>query len=189
MTLLAKFLHSWLYFDIAAAKSVIKRPIPPAEMRTFHSNLKQPPPKQSVAKNRIPPQQYFTYARLPPQPYSTFTRMPSKPSATSTRVASKPSAARTKVKAALLNPSEKNPNEVYSGPPDDPLEGGWPPGWIKKAILRTAGVAKGKADRYWYTPKLGFKLRSLSVVKRFIAALKVCDGDEDKAFTMIGRKG
>ena len=190
MTLLFKLLYLSSYFDTAAAKSVIKRPIPPAEMKTFHSNLKKPPPKKSVPNARLPPQQYSTYATLPPQPYSAFMRLPSKPPAPSTRVAPKTSAAaRAKIKATLQNPSEKNPNEVYSGPPDDYLEGGWPPGWIKKAVMRTVGVQKGKADRYWYTPKLGFKLRSLSGVKRFIAALKECDGDEDQAFTMIGRKG
>jgi hypothetical protein len=80
--------------------------------------------------------------------------------------------------------------EVFHGPPDEPLEGGWPPGWTKKVYERAGGdiQTKGRQDRYWYTPGHQYKLRSLVEVKRFIQALQAYSGDETKAFSEIKKK-
>jgi hypothetical protein len=51
-----------------------------------------------------------------------------------------------------------------------------------------SGLLVGRSDRYWLT-KTKIKLRSLPKVRLFLAALKQNDGDEQKAFDAIGRKG
>jgi hypothetical protein len=68
---------------------------------------------------------------------------------------------------------------IWTGTPDEKLAGGWPPGWVKKIYSRARGP---RIDRYWYSPKHQLKLRSFVEVKRFIAALVECSGDEQAAF-------
>jgi hypothetical protein len=74
---------------------------------------------------------------------------------------------------------------IWSGAPDEKLPGGWPKGWIKKIYNRSRGP---RIDRYWYSPKLELKLRSLVEVKRFLSALEECSGDEQAAFQIARQK-
>ena len=88
----------------------------------------------------------------------------------------------------MTKPTSGNPSvEIYSGPPDEELEGGWPSGWVKMVFRRTKS---GIFDRYYFTPEKKFKLRSLKKVKQFIDILATrAKGDEEKALAMIGGKG
>jgi len=70
---------------------------------------------------------------------------------------------------------------VWTGLPDENMDGGWPKGWVKKIFARKNGATKGSTDRYWYSPKEKFKLRSMVQVKKFLKALAVTKGDEKKA--------
>ena len=78
--------------------------------------------------------------------------------------------------------------EVFSGPPNEPLEGGWPPGWIKKVVERQTGASAGGTDRYWYSPQTNKKFRSMAEIKRFMAHLKAYGGDEDAAWIRFKAK-
>lgn len=62
----------------------------------------------------------------------------------------------------------KSGNLVWTGPPNEKLEGGWPDGWIKKVFERKNGATKGRLDRYWCPPDEGRHFRSLIEVKRFL---------------------
>ena len=95
-------------------------------------------------------------------------------------------AASAKKKTASLASSAKEENvAIWTGPPDDVLEGGWPPGWIKKKIGRKSG---GRRDPYWFSPITQKKLRSLPEVKRFMDALQKSNGDEDEAWAIFKGK-
>jgi len=83
-------------------------------------------------------------------------------------------------------PRTKN-QEVWSGAPADKLEGGWPEGWVKKKVQRQGGDTKGRADPYWYSPT-GKKFRSMTEVKRFMAALTKANGDEERAWMIFKGK-
>jgi hypothetical protein len=52
-----------------------------------------------------------------------------------------------------------------------------------KKFSRMGGATKGSVDRYWYSPTLQIKLRSMVQVKKFLAALKDNGGDEEKALS------
>lgn len=71
------------------------------------------------------------------------------------------------------------PVEVYRGKPTESLVDigldHWPEGWIKILIQRQSGKFAGKSDRYWYTPKQHFKLRSMVEIKQFLIALRYCN--------------
>jgi hypothetical protein len=89
-------------------------------------------------------------------------------------------------KKAVPRKAAKSTNKVaitaiFEGIPDEKLEGGWPNGWIKKTFRRQNGATKGGTDSYWYTPDKGIKLRSLKEVKRFMKALTMTNGEEEKA--------
>ena len=74
------------------------------------------------------------------------------------------------------------PREIFSGPPDENIgEDGWPDGWTKKVFKRMGGSSKGHTDRYWYSPKIKFKLRSVVDVRRFLKAMKMTNGDEEES--------
>lgn len=77
--------------------------------------------------------------------------------------------------------------EVWSGTPSEELEGGWPEGWTKKIFERTGGKSTGHSDPYWYTPIEKKRLRSMNEVRRFLAALEKCEGDEGKAWEVFKR--
>eukprot|EP00980_Cylindrotheca_fusiformis_P008072 scaffold1722_cov120-Cylindrotheca_fusiformis.AAC.2 len=70
---------------------------------------------------------------------------------------------------------------IWVGEPTEPLEGGWPEGWTKRVYERQGGATKGQTDRYWYSPKEGYKFRSMVEVRRFFKALEMKDGDEVEA--------
>jgi hypothetical protein len=74
---------------------------------------------------------------------------------------------------------------IWEGIPDEYLylDGGWPQGWIKKVYVRGPRV-----DRYWYSPKLQYELRSVIQVERFISALAECNGDEQAALKIARNK-
>ena len=76
----------------------------------------------------------------------------------------------------------KSAKEVECCPPTEPLEGGWPPGWIRKKFERLSGATKGSTDRYWYSPKTNKKFRSMTEIKRFLPILNSKNGDEDAAW-------
>lgn len=78
--------------------------------------------------------------------------------------------------------------EVYVGPPTEPLEGGWPPGWIKQIVERQNGASAGHTDRYWYSPQTNKKFRSMVEIKRFLAHLSECGGDEGAAWIRFKAK-
>jgi hypothetical protein len=71
------------------------------------------------------------------------------------------------------------PRQTYSGPPDEPIEGGWPAGWTKIIVPRKSGAKA--PDKYWYSPIEKLKFRSMVEVERFMAALATCNGDETEA--------
>jgi hypothetical protein len=101
-------------------------------------------------------------------------------------------------KKAKKEPSAKKPQgsgekreapvEVFMGEPDEPIDGGWPKGWIKRTFERQGGSSKGHTDRYWYSPVTNKKFRSMVEIKRFMAALQSCSGDEDQAWRMFKAK-
>ena len=87
------------------------------------------------------------------------------------------------------SPGRPKAKLVWTGPPDEPLDGGWPKGWTKHIYERSSGATKGGRDRYWFTPVLNRKLRSMVEVKRFMAALKQSDGDETMAVKVFKSGG
>lgn len=64
--------------------------------------------------------------------------------------------------------TKKTSKLVWTGPPDEKVEGGWPDGWIKKVFEREYGASRGRLDRFWYPPGEGREFRSLVDVKRFL---------------------
>jgi Methyl-CpG binding domain len=99
----------------------------------------------------------------------------------STTTLSKSKSTSSTKKQAKLN----NSTEVYSGPPTEPLEGGWPSGWTKQVVQRQSGASAGSTDRYWYSPITGKKFRSMVGIKRFLSYLDQCQGDEDAAWNLM----
>jgi hypothetical protein len=93
-------------------------------------------------------------------------------------------------KGPVTSKSKKraHPHETFSGPPDEAMEGGWPAGWKKSVVQRQSGATAGTQDRYWYTPTLEYKLRSMKEVKRFMAALATAKGDEKEAWGAFKHK-
>jgi len=88
-----------------------------------------------------------------------------------------------------ITPDQRTaPIELYSGPPDEELEGGWPNGWIKKLFERSSGKSKGSKDRYWYSPKTNKKFRSMIQVRRYMPILREYNGDEDAAWLKLKEK-
>jgi hypothetical protein len=79
--------------------------------------------------------------------------------------------------------SNARPVEVSSISAPEPELAGL--GWTKKEFLRTGGTTKtiNKTDKYWYTPQLDKKLRSMTEVRRFLNCLQMTgSGDERVAF-------
>ncbi|KAG7368530.1 hypothetical protein IV203_031273 [Nitzschia inconspicua] len=79
--------------------------------------------------------------------------------------------------------SEKMIKEiVYQGPPKanpSNLEGGaWPKGWEQVTKARSSD---GATDNVWHTPG-GKTLRSMRAVRKFMIALTIANGDEEKAY-------
>jgi hypothetical protein len=53
-------------------------------------------------------------------------------------------------------------------------------GWTRKSFQRNTN--KKHIDRYWFTPKIGVRLRSRPECIRFLKCLEKADGDEGKAY-------
>jgi hypothetical protein len=85
-------------------------------------------------------------------------------------------------------PKKLPAKEVSCGLPDEPLDGGWPAGWVKRVFERASGATKGGHDRYWYSPLTSKKFRSMVEVKRYMVALRDCGGDEDMAWKWLKNK-
>eukprot|EP00542_Grammatophora_oceanica_P015950 CAMPEP_0194036044 /NCGR_PEP_ID=MMETSP0009_2-20130614/8436_1 /TAXON_ID=210454 /ORGANISM="Grammatophora oceanica, Strain CCMP 410" /LENGTH=539 /DNA_ID=CAMNT_0038677639 /DNA_START=225 /DNA_END=1841 /DNA_ORIENTATION=- len=105
---------------------------------------------------------------------NTTSRMQTLPAATSTH--------RAESRAAPSLTRRGSAQAIWSGPPDEKIEGGWPPGWTKKIFRRMNGATKGSTDRYWYTPVTQRKLRSMKEVARFMGHLRDNGGDEQAAW-------
>jgi hypothetical protein len=86
---------------------------------------------------------------------------------------------------ASSSPGQKAAAAIWIGAPDEKLDGGWPKGWRKEIYSRARGP---RTDRYWYSPKLQCKLRSMVEVKKFLSALMECSGDEQAAFQIARNK-
>jgi len=56
-------------------------------------------------------------------------------------------------------------------------------GWVAEGYARQTGAYKGHIDKYWISPS-NRKFRSIVGVRRFLAALKKYNGDEEKAYAM-----
>lgn len=100
---------------------------------------------------------------------------------------SKKTTTKAKRSSAFGKPIRAHPIEISRGAPDEPLEGGWPTGWVRKVYERQSGASKGHRDRYWYTPEKKFKLRSMSDVRKFIAYFKTVRS-EDLAWKLLQNK-
>jgi hypothetical protein len=72
--------------------------------------------------------------------------------------------------------------EIWSGVPEENVEGVDWTGWTKKTFERQSGKTKGTTDNYWYTPQEQYKLRSLNEIKRFVSILKKEHGNEQMAW-------
>ncbi len=82
-----------------------------------------------------------------------------------------------------INMSRSLDPMVAEGIPDEAYPGGgdWPPGWKKRVYQRRSGASKGHLDRYWYTPQLQVKLRSMPEIQRWLEAMKQTDGNEEES--------
>jgi len=145
------------------ARKVISKKMAPTSQK--QSSGKQVAAKTTVASKPKTPKK----SSKPSEPKAKKTKSPSKSS-------DKPRAERA------ANPA------VWEGAPDEDVEGGWPEGWIKRKFKRIGGKSAGTLDRYWYSPGMNFKLRSMTEVKKFLAALRANNGDEAMAWKVLKNK-
>ena len=80
----------------------------------------------------------------------------------------------TKVRRNKNSPS----TPIYSRPFAELGEG-----WLIEGYARKTGSYKGHVDKYWISPSKR-KFRSMAAARRFLAALKEFNGDEEKAYAM-----
>lgn len=59
----------------------------------------------------------------------------------------------------------RTPTLIYDGPPNKPLDGGWPDGWVQKTYQRHGSC---HADSYYFPPSSSQRLRSIPEVRRFL---------------------
>lgn len=131
------------------------------------NNIQQHANFKYINRNATPPWPFKTI--LPPwemlPPLETTTTTPRPISKRNAAPASKPSS----TGAAKKYPPT---TVVWSGLPDDELQGGWPPGWHKETQIRASGDSKGTLDSYWYTPPDAKgkrkKLRSMVEVRKYL---------------------
>lgn len=85
--------------------------------------------------------------------------------------------------------SRLKPLLLYEGPPDPKFLAGfleqWPAGWIQRVFQRQSGSSRGLTDHYWYSPVMGYKLRSVVELKKFLTALQRFQNDENKAWSSL----
>ena len=80
--------------------------------------------------------------------------------------------------------SKKTPDPIlWEGPPDEPFPAGgnWPEGWLKRVCKRTSGATAGQTDKYWITPGVKQRLRSIMEIRKWMKAMQVSNGDETEA--------
>lgn len=78
---------------------------------------------------------------------------------------------------------QSGPIELYDRPAPDIGRG-----WRVKGTKRNRGQFSDHVDRYWFSPKEKKRLRSKREIERFLNALEIVQGDENKAYAMIQRK-
>jgi hypothetical protein len=101
-----------------------------------------------------------------------------RPKQTSAKARIKQASAKARIKRSLgVN------DPIWEGPPDELFPGGgeWPKGWVKRIYERMSGATSGQTDKYWYTPILQHKLRSMLEIQRWLQAMEMCHGDESRA--------
>lgn len=101
--------------------------------------------------------------------------------------ANKQKSSTKKATLAKTTARRQAPVEVECCAPDEEVEGGWPPGWLRRKFERKSGATAGSFDRYWYSPKTGKKFRSMTEIKRFLLLVKQGKGDEDAAWLLFKR--
>lgn len=69
-------------------------------------------------------------------------------------------------------------------PPTEDIGRPWPKGWKKRGVPRQDGSQH--IDKYFFTPKNEFELRSLKQVRLFLETLEKVGGDEEKALIVMG---
>jgi hypothetical protein len=106
-----------------------------------------------------------------------------------------------KKSAASSSPNKKSttpakgagagPKEVATVPAPEPefADNKYGKGWIRKEFLRASGATKGTTDKYWYSPKMQHRLRSMAEVRRFLKCLEAKEGDEEEAFKLFKKGG
>ena len=85
-------------------------------------------------------------------------------------------------------PTKFSAKEMWRGAPTEPLEGGWPKGWVKQIVQRQRGATAGTNDAYWYSPKENKKFRSMKEIRSFLGHLEACNGDESEAWKLFKHK-
>ena len=80
------------------------------------------------------------------------------------------------------NTANKPPEEIYRGPPEEEMEGGWPQGWLQVTVQRRVG--RKIKDRYYFSPSCK-KFRSLKETKDFLALAEKAGGDEEEAWKLF----
>jgi hypothetical protein len=98
-----------------------------------------------------------------------------------------PSKSKSKSKPETSGNGVTSALEVFSGVPNEKFEYSWD-GWTKKTFKRQSGKTKGSTDSYWYTPKMKYKLRSLTEVKRFHICMENNKNDEELAYKAFKQK-
>ena len=75
---------------------------------------------------------------------------------------------------------------VYMGPPkSDRKNGKWPEGWTMEIYKRLSGLYKGQMDKYFFSPKKKYKLRSMVEVERFLEEMTKHNDDETIAIQEV----
>lgn len=87
-------------------------------------------------------------------------------------------------KSTKAAPTKVKRVEIYRGPPNDALPGGWPQGWTQIILQRQSGASSGTKDRYWFSPG-GYKFSSKVQVRKFVKALAKSQGNEPKALAIF----
>jgi Methyl-CpG binding domain len=95
--------------------------------------------------------------------------------------------AQASVKTAPKTKKRKPNPQVWEGVPDDVVafEIDWQSGWIKRGFKRSSGASKDSVDYYWYTPKHGYRLRSIKEVERFVNLYNANNLDEEVAHRLL----
>lgn len=163
-------------FDAPSTEPVKKKPptkVPlEANMKFVNCNaqavqplkipLTPPEKKQTAASSDAPPVPCDAKPKVVPAP------IPKDPTISENPPVKKQAPPKITLLSSVAKVRPGPAKEVWSGVPDDDLEGGWPAGWIKKTFQRASGASVGSFDSYWYPPGGGKKLRSMVEVRRFL---------------------